>query len=131
MEYFAKSKIRNSFSSQQPNIDEPFSNLESLINDALKNFGNLYIDSIDPGVKALLLGRANRIVEDMRAHPYYPLPDLDYYKSLTDKRPIPDEIMISGLLYHYARFMRDSEWKEREKEYYTTASQILYTRMFV
>ena len=86
LEYFAKSKIRNSFSSQQPNIDEPFSNLESLINEALKNYGNLYIDSIDPGVKALLLGRANRIVEDMRAHPYYPLPDLDYYKSLTDKR---------------------------------------------
>jgi len=57
----------------------------------------------------MFLEFANLILDEVRAHPYYEdaytkglMTDLDYYTSQTDIRPLPDAIIIQGLLYHYA-----------------------------
>ena len=107
-ERYADNKKRNRNSSQNPYLSEPYSPLETLIEDAYADFGNMSVDTLDGTVKRMLLRWANRIVEDMRAHPYFSIPDLDYYLHLQDTRPIPDMIMELGLLYHYAKWQKSS-----------------------
>ena len=129
-EHYANNKQRNSNSAQNPNISVPYSPLETLIEDAYLRFGNMTIDTIDPGVKMVLHRYSNKIVERIRIHPYSTLPDLDYYTSLQDTRPIPDEIMISGLAYHYAAWMKSDRAKELYADYVEATNQILYQRKF-
>lgn len=128
---FAKAnQMRNMFSAQNPNISDPYSPLESLIIDAFERFGNMSADTIDGDIKRILLRFANRIVEDIRIHPYSTINDLDYYKHIQDIRPIPDEIMIAGIAYHYAKWQSSARAAILYGEYQQTMHQILYHRKF-
>jgi hypothetical protein len=92
-----------------PQISEPTSDLQTLAMQALRRYGDFAASSVDGEVLLMFLEFANLIIDEVRAHPYYveayengligPLP---YYTSQTDKRPLPDQIIIAGLLYHYA-----------------------------
>jgi hypothetical protein len=124
------SKVRNMYSAQNPHLTEPYSPLETLIGDAFERYGNMSIDTLDAAVKRIMLRYANRIVEDMRIHPYGTMPDLDYYIHLQDTRPIPDEIMISGLAFHYAKWQKSSSASTFFAEYSQAMNQILYQRKY-
>lgn len=123
-------KVRNRKSAQFPNVKDPHSPLSLLINEAIGLFGNMSTDTIPGSILMTLLRRANSIVEDVRIHPYTTLPDLDYYISFDDVRPIPDEIMIAGLLYHYSFWMKSDFVKNHYIQYQKTLGQILYQRKF-
>ena len=99
-EFGKNSQLENNYSAQNPNISEPFSPLETLIEDAFERFGNMSVDTLDAAIKRIMLKYANKIIEDVRCHPYGSTPNLDYYINLQDTRPVSDEIMISGLAYH-------------------------------
>lgn len=129
-EHYADSKQRNAYSAQNPQTSEPYSPLETLITDAFERFGNMDASSMDSGLKRILLRFANRIIEDIRIHPYASLPDLDYYIDLQQTRPIPDEIMISGLAFHYAKWQDSSKARTLFAEYSQILNQILYQRKF-
>lgn len=129
-EHYADSKVRNQYSAQNPHIAEPYSPLESLITDAFERFGNMDAQSIDNNIKRIMLRYANKIVEDIRIHPYASLPDLDYYTDLQQTRPIPDEIMISGLTFHYAKWQDSAKAKTFFAEYGQALNQILYQRKY-
>jgi hypothetical protein len=46
---------------------------------------------------------ANEIVDEIHSHPYWSAgAKIDYYLHPTDARPIPDHIMLSGLVAKYA-----------------------------
>ena len=49
----------------------------------------------------MMIELANRVVEDVRQHPYWTGGDIDYYADITQSRAIPDMIMIDGLTAHY------------------------------
>ena len=49
----------------------------------------------------MMIELANRVVEDIRQHPYWVGGDIDYYQDTQERRPIPDLIMIDGLTAHY------------------------------
>lgn len=129
-DHYADSNVRNNYSGQNPHISEPYSPLETLITDAFERFGNMDASSMDGNIKRIMLRYANKIVEDIRVHPYASLPDLDYYTDLQQRRPIPDEIMISGLAYHYAKWQDSSKAKTFFAEYGQILNQILYQRKF-
>ncbi len=129
-EHYANSKVRNQYSAQNPQLSEPYSPLETLISDAFERFGNMDATSLDANIKRIMLRYANKIVEDIRIHPYASLPDLDYYIALQDTRPIPDEIMISGLAYHYAKWQDSSKARTLFAEYGQILNQILYQRKY-
>jgi len=129
-DHYASSKLRNGQSAQNPQVSTPYSPLENLITDAFERFGNMEAQSVDSNVKRIMLRYANKIVEDVRIHPYASLPDLDYYTSLQETRPIPDEIMISGLVYHYAKWMDSSKARTFFAEYGQALNQILYQRKY-
>ena len=129
-EHHKDSKLRNRFSAQNPQIAEPYSPLETLVNDAFERFGNMSVETLDGSVKRILFRYANRIIEDVRIHPYWDLPDLDYYISLQDCRPVPDEIMITGLAFHYAKWMNSTRAATLGAEYAQALNQILYQRKY-
>lgn len=129
-EHFDNNQQRNRLSAQNPHLTDPYSPLETLMGDAYERFGNMSIETMSGTVKRVLQKFANRIVEDFRVHPYTYAPDLDYYVSLQDIRPIPDEIMIAGLTFHYAKWQASAKAQMFFTEYYATLNQILYQRKF-
>jgi hypothetical protein len=80
---------------------EKFSPLEDLVRSALVRAGNFSPSRIDGEVMMMMIELANRVVEDVRKHPYWNGGDLDYYNDPTEFRAIPDMIMIDGLTAHY------------------------------
>ena len=128
--HYAENQQSNRNSSQFPNSQDPYSPLELLINDAIQRYGNMSSETIEGSTRMMMLRYANKIVEDVRAHPYTSLPALDYYVSISESRPIPDEIVISGLEYHYAKWMRFVGWETQKMEYHKTMNGILYQRKY-
>ena len=49
----------------------------------------------------MMIELANRVVEDVRKHPYWTGGDIDYFNDPTESRAIPDMVMIDGLTAHY------------------------------
>lgn len=129
-EHYADSEVRNMQSSLSPHIIGPYSPLETLIENAFIDYGNMSVDTLDGTLKRMMLRWANRIVEHMRIHPYFSIPDLDYYTSLQDTRPIPDMIVELGILYHYAKWSKSTTAGAAMVEYMNMASQILYQRKY-
>jgi hypothetical protein len=80
---------------------EKFSPLEDLVRSSLVRAGNFSPSRIDGEVMMMMIELANRVVEDVRKHPYWNGGDLDYYNDPTEFRAIPDMIMIDGLVAHY------------------------------
>lgn len=80
---------------------EKFSPLEDLVRSALVRAGNFSPSRIDGEVMMMMIELANRVIEDVRKHPYWNGGDLDYYNDPTEFRAIPDMIMIDGLTAHY------------------------------
>jgi len=80
---------------------EKFTPLESLVRSALVRAGNFSPSRVDGEVMMLMIELANRVVEDVRQHPYWEGGDIDYYQDITERRPIHDMILIDGLTAHY------------------------------
>ena len=78
-----------------------FTPLENLVRSALVRAGNFSPSRIDGEVMMMMIELANRVVEDVRQHPYWTGGDIDYYADITQSRAIPDMIMIDGLTAHY------------------------------
>ena len=80
---------------------EKYSPLENLVRSALVRAGNFSPSRVDGEVMMLMIELANRVVEDVRQHPYWEGGDIDYFNDITEWRAIPDMIMIDGLTAHY------------------------------
>lgn len=78
-----------------------FTPLENLVRSALVRAGNFSVSRVDGEVMMMMIELANRVVEDVRQHPYWTGGDIDYYADITESRAIPDMIMIDGLTAHY------------------------------
>ena len=85
------------------------SDIQSLTMQALRRYGDFVPGSIDGDVILMFIDFANLIIDEIRAHPYYVeaykkglTKPLAYYTSSTDSRPIPDVVVVAGLLYQYA-----------------------------
>jgi hypothetical protein len=75
--------------------------LEDLVRSALTRAGNYSPSRIDGEVMMMFIELANRVVEEVRRHPYWSGEDIDYYNDPTECRAIPDLVMIDGLTAHY------------------------------
>lgn len=75
--------------------------LEDLTRSALTRAGNYSPSRIDGEVMMMFIELANRVIEEVRRHPYWNGGDIDYYNDPTECRDIPDLVMIDGLTAHY------------------------------
>lgn len=78
--------------------------LGTLAERALRDFGNHAANRATGDVMLAMLDWANEIIDELRLHPYGQgtLANLPYYTSLTETRPIPDQVVKAGLLAKYA-----------------------------
>lgn len=129
-ENYTDLNLRKRKSAQAPNISQPYADLDDMITKAIQRFGNMSAQTVQGDVRLMMVGYANVIIEELRAHPYFSIPDLDYYISLNDKRPIPDEIMIAGLTYYYADWNDSNKAAKFGRAYYKNMNTILYQRKF-
>lgn len=90
-------------SDTNPHVREKNSPLNTLSLQALRRFGDFHPSTVDGDVMLMFLEFANMVIDDVRQHPYHTATtDIDYYQSPTDIRAVDDQIIISGLLMHYA-----------------------------
>lgn len=76
--------------------------LSELIRQGLALMGDASSKRSTGDLELLMLFFANQIVDEVRAHPYWDGTAIPYYVSTTDKREIPDTIIVTGLSAKYA-----------------------------
>ena len=103
------------------------SSLSVLTNRALRRYGEWNASTVDAETQSLFIDLANEIVDDVRGHPYWNnFPELEYYVSSEDVRPVPDPVMIAGLLAKFAVNQGSNKWEKYENDYYQRLNQHLY-----
>lgn len=130
LEYLDPQRHRTRYSGNNPHLSEPHSNLEALVMQALRRYGDMHPGTVDGEVMMMFIEFANYVIEELRAHPYWDNLEIDYYIHMTDTRPIPDPIMVSGLLYQYAIQQQSNKVEAYGPMYFKTMNRILYNRKF-
>lgn len=109
------------------------SDIQSLTMQALRRYGDFVPGSIDGDVILMFIDFANLIIDEIRAHPYYveaykqgKVAPLTYYVAATDSRPVPDVVIIAGLLYHYANQQGSNKVQAYMPSFARTLSQQLW-----
>lgn len=120
----------NRYSSSNPHLIEPYSSLEMLSFQALRRYGDMHPGSVDGEVKLMFVEFANLVIEELRSHPYWSAPDIDYYTHPSETRPIPDAIMVAGLLYHYAMQQQSNKIEVYAPLYFKTTNRVLFSRKY-
>jgi hypothetical protein len=115
-------------SNTAPQIGDDYAPLETLAFKALRIYGDFNPGTVDGDVMAMFLDFANRIIDEIRAHPYWDGSALDYYKHQSEKRPIPDHLVIAGLLAKYAEQQFSEKYQVYAPAYARTMNQLLWYR---
>jgi hypothetical protein len=110
-----------------PHVTDEYSDLQTLAAQAIRLYGDQAPESTDASLMLLMVLFANQIVEDVRRHPYT-TGAIDYYKSLTDRRAIPDMIMITGLAAKYAQQQQSQRAQGFTGQYYSVLNSVLWNR---
>ena len=115
--------------SLNPQVSDHFSPLQELVRSALRRYGDFAPETVEGQVATLFLEFANLIIEDLRTHPYWQKAIPLYYDHVTEIRPIPDLIVINGLLFHYAMQQGSPKVQTYAPMYYQTMNQMLFAEM--
>jgi hypothetical protein len=110
-----------------PHITDEYSDLQTLAHQAIRAYGDQSPESADASLMLLMLLFANQIVEDVNRHPYTDT-QVQYYKALTDRRSIPDMIVIMGLIAKYALQQGSERAQVSLFNYYSTLNSVLWNR---
>ena len=78
----------------------------------------------------MMIELANRVIEDVRQHPYWDGGDIDYYTDIQERRPIPDMIMIDGLSTHYFIQQGSDKAMVHLQLYQSNMANILHQRAY-
>lgn len=112
---------------RNPHVTNDYAPLEDLIFKALRRFGDMHPGTVDGDVNLMMVEFANDIIDEVNAHPYRDDADpISYYDALQDRRAIPDNVIVNGLLYHYAFQQASAKAELYRARYYRTLNQTLY-----
>lgn len=104
--------------------------LDALVRAALRRAGTFSVSRTDGETMMMFIEFANQVVEDVRRHPYWTGERIDYYTSQSESRPIPDEIVILGLLSHYTIQQGSEKAGFNLQMYQSRMADLLYERMY-
>lgn len=112
-------------------VDGDPSTLETLALLALRRFGETSVSSMEGDALALFVLYGNEVIDDIRAHPYTsPGTELRYYAHITERRAIPDHLLVAGLLARHARDQKSKKADEYMGAYFSKLNQALMTAKF-
>ncbi len=112
-----------------PHIKDGYAPLNELITRAIRRFGDFSPASVNGDVQNMFIEFANQIVESYRQHPYYDGREVSYYVSATDSQPIPDPIMLAGLIALYSFQQMSEKTPGYQALYYQTMNGIMWNEL--
>ena len=112
--------------SMNPQIRDLYSPLEELIMQALRRHGEFTPSTVDGDVSLMMLEFANEVLEEVNSHPYWTGLELKPYVSIQDARPVADNIIVLGLIFHYAVQQHSSKAQPASEKFFRTMNQTLY-----
>lgn len=115
-------------SAMNPQFGGEYSPLDALIVRALRRYGEAHPGTVDGDSMLVFLDFANEIVEEVRTHVYWAGGDLPYYTHQSETRPIPDAIMIAGLMALYGEQQYSEKARIYSAKYYSTLNRVLAQR---
>lgn len=121
---------RNRYSANNPHLNAPYSTLETLTFQALRRYGDMHPGTVDGEVMMMFVEFGNLIIEDLRGHPYWENPEMDYYTHPSETRAIPDNIIVAGLLYHYSVQQQSNKIEAYGPMYFKMMNRILYQKKY-
>ena len=132
---YSTASNKSMYSTNSPNVREPFSPLQSLAYQALRRYGDMHAGTVSGDVLQMFVDFANLVVEDLRQHPYWAADginnlDIDYYKHYDETREIPDPIVVAGLLRYYSEQQMSEKLQLYGPQYAQTMNRILYNRKY-
>lgn len=116
-------------SNSNPHISDDYSPLETLIQQALRRYGEFNPGSIDGDVSMMFIEFANMVVDEVRNHPYHDGSTINYYTSLQDVRAIPDPIIISGMVFYYSGQQGSAKMQLAAPMYFRQMNQALWRKL--
>jgi hypothetical protein len=128
--HWDNAEARNIFSVNNPHLSEPYSNLEALVFQALRRYGDMHPGTVDGEVMMMFVEFANLVIEDLRGHVYWDNPEMDYYTHPSQQREIPDSIIVAGLLYHYSVQQQSNKIEAYGPMYFKMMNRILFQRKY-
>jgi hypothetical protein len=112
--------------STSPQIVDPYAPLEQLAQRAISRLGELGVSTVEAETYLKFIDYANAILDDVMAHPYWEKgKEIPYYNHQTEKRPVPDTVMVPGLLARFAADMDSRKAQVYFGEYYNRLNQVL------
>ena len=121
---------RNRYSANNPHLNTPYSTLETLVFQSLRRYGDMHPGTVDGEVMMMFVEFGNLIIEDLRGHPYWDNPEMDYYTHPSEIRAIPDNIMVAGLLYHYSVQQQSNKIEAYGPMYFKMMNRILFQKKY-
>ena len=112
--------------SMNPQIRDLNSPLEELIMQALRRHGEFTPSTVDGDVSLMMMEFANEVLEEINSHPYFTGTELKPYVSIQEAREVPDNIIVLGMLFHYAVQQHSSKSQMAGEKYFRTMNQKLY-----
>lgn len=116
-------------SNTNPHVTDNFAPLEVMTGQAIRRFGDFSPSTLSGDAALMFIEFANMIIDEVRMHPYWDGTELNYYEHMSETRPIPDTIMISGLLFHYATQQGSEKADGYGAQFIRTISQELWRRL--
>ena len=115
-------------SDTNPHIREKYSPLNTLAMQALRRYGDFHPGTLDGDLMLMFVEFANMIIDEIRMHVYWDNTEVDYYQSQTDVREIDDQIIVAGLLYHYAAQQMSDKLQIYTPQFQRTMNQRLWEK---
>lgn len=109
-----------------PHIRDDYAPLDTLIKSAIRRFGDFSPASVTGDVTNMFIEFANMVIEEYRDHPYYDGREISFYKSATESRPIPDQIMLLGLLAQYSFQQMSEKTPGYQAMFFKAMNQIMW-----
>ena len=113
-----------------PHLFEDASALAELFRSVILRYGEFSVGTTEGEVGPLFLEMTNLVLDDVRSHPYWTGGDISYPRSKDEKLVgIPDSIIVSGILAHYATQQQSEKAKTYVPMYQRQMNQLLWYAM--
>lgn len=112
--------------STSPQITDKYAPLDVLTLRALRRYGEMAPSTVDGETTIMFMDYANSILDDIMEHPYWQKGvELAYYTHQTETRPVPDTLLLAGLIAKYALDQASAKAQRYEADYYKRLNQVL------
>ena len=112
--------------STSPQIVSPYAPLEQLVLRALRRYGEMSPSTMDADTMLEFIDYANSTLDDVMGHPYWTNGvTIPYYTHQTDARPVPDNLVLQGILGRYAVDKESTKGATYINEYFLKLNQLL------